>query len=574
MNNNPNNNDFSNNQNNSSFSNSQFNNSTNINSNFNQQVNNDVQQPKKKNNMTLLIIIAVIIIIIVGIVFVPKLFDNKEKNNVSESLTDSTSFWIRNDENLYALFDINGKQLTKFNYKSVGSKFVNGTTYVKNNDDQYGIISENSKMIADFGKYSYISQITGLYEVRDENYNKYLIDGNGNVLYDLKNYSVTSYDSESFFLLKKDETYYVLNYEGKELTSFPIERSADSPVTSEKGDYISIFYNNKEYIINPYSKKLINTFDSTSAFCIKSISKNGGILLNSCANWSINKEQTFYKIIKDNKINDLPEECTSINFDENDDNIVCQNNDGRFLLNDKYQKGIKISTNIYVDKVYSDNKGYAYERINSNNLVLRVDFIQNENTVKSVSCRELKDSGYMANGLYILQKHYTDGCERETGGYYEYYNTSGEKMFGRSFSSVSPFDKNNLAIVKEDNAKGYSLIDTQGKQVGNVYESIKLSDYSNYYIVSNDKMYGIVNENGKEILPCKYSRVEITNKNYAKLKTSDSKSIIFDLSRNKEILSLEDSESNVTLSKDYITTRVDGKTRYYSYTTGKMFYEG
>lgn len=534
------------------------------------------QQPKKKINPKLLIIIAAAIIVIVaGIVFVPKLFGNKEKTNMSDSLTDSSSFWLINDEDLYALFDVNGKQVTKFNYKYVGD-FVNGTTYVKNVDDQYGIISEKGKMIADFGKYSYISQITGLYEVRGESYNKYLIDGTGKVLYELKNYEIKSYDSDSFFILENEDTdtYHVLNYEGKELISFPIDSDADSPITSERDDYVSIFYNNKEYIINPFTKKVINTFDSDKAFTIKGISENGTILLNSYIDWSTKDDPTTYKVVKDNKVNNLPEECKSISFDENDDNnIVCQNADGRFLLDDNYQKGIKINSGAYVNKVYSDNKGYAYERINSNNSVLRVDFVQNENTVKEVSCRELKDSGYMANGLYILEQNHISSCEKISGGNYEYYNASGEKMFGRAFDSASAFDKNNLAIVKEDNAKEYSLIDTQGKQVGNSYENIELNNYFNYYIVMKDKMYGVLNEKGKEIVPCKYSSVNITNKNYAKLKTSDSKNIIFDLSKGKEILSLNNTESNVNLSKNYITTSFGGKTRYYSYTTGKLFYE-
>ena len=86
-------------------------------------------------------------------------------------------------------------------------------------------------------------------------------------------------------------------------------------------------------------------------------------------------------------------------------------------------------------------------------------------------------------------------------------------------------------------------------------------------------MYGLLDEKGKEIVPCKYSRIDITNKNYAILETSDSKNIIFDLSKGKEILSLDDTESNVNLSKNYITTSLGGKTRYYSYTTGKLFYE-
>lgn len=536
-----------------------------------------LQQPKKIVSAKMLIIIAVVVVIVIaGLIFVPKLFGNKEKTNMSHSLTNSSSFWLTNDEYLYALFDVNGKQVTEFIYKSVGD-FVNGTTYVKNVDDQYGIISEKGKMISNFGKYSYISQITGLYEVRDESYNKYLIDNTGKVLYELENYEVKSYDSDSFFILENEEndTYHVLNYEGKELTSFPIDSDADSPIISERDDYVSIFYNNKEYIINPFTKKVKNTFDSDKAFTIKGISENGTILLNSYSDWSTMGEPTTYKVVKDNKVNNLPEECTSISFDENDDNnIVCQNDDGRFLLNDNYQKGVKISTNLYVNKVYSDNKGYAYERINSNNLVLRVDFVQNEDTVKEVPCRELKNSGYMANGLYILEKHYTDGCEIESGGYYEYYNPSGEKMFGRAFNSASAFDENSLAIVQEENTREYSLIDTQGKQVGNSYESIKLHDYSSYYIVMKDSMYGILNEKGKEIVPCKYSRIDITNNNYAKLKTTDSKNIIFDLSKGKEILSLDDTESNVNLSKHYITTSFGGKTRYYSYTTGKLFYEG
>lgn len=72
----------------------------------------------------MLIIIAVVI---AGIIIVPKLFGNKGKQNVADSLTESTSFWIRNNEDLYAMFDINGKQLTGFDFTSVSSEFVNGT---------------------------------------------------------------------------------------------------------------------------------------------------------------------------------------------------------------------------------------------------------------------------------------------------------------------------------------------------------------------------------------------------------------------------------------------------------------
>ena len=112
---------------------------------------------------------------------VPKLFGNKGKQNVSDSLTESTSFWIRNNENLYAMFDINGKQLTGFDFTSVSSEFVNGTAKVKNKNEEYGLISSTGKMIVEFGKYDYISEHYAVYEMTDKEYNKFLYDSSVNL---------------------------------------------------------------------------------------------------------------------------------------------------------------------------------------------------------------------------------------------------------------------------------------------------------------------------------------------------------------------------------------------------------
>ena len=96
----------------------------------NQNMTNMYFQPqsKKKNIVKILITISVIVIVVIaGIIFFPKLFGNKDKQNITETLTKSTSFWIKNNEGLYAIFDINGKQLTGFDFTSVSSQFVNGT---------------------------------------------------------------------------------------------------------------------------------------------------------------------------------------------------------------------------------------------------------------------------------------------------------------------------------------------------------------------------------------------------------------------------------------------------------------
>ena len=69
-----------------------------------------------------------------------------------------------------------------------------------------------------------------------------------------------------------------------------------------------------------------------------------------------------------------------------------------------------------------------------------------------------------------------------------------------------------------------------------------------------------------------YLKVEITekqNKKYAKLTTSDSKYVIYDISEKSELMTFDSSPS---FSTHYITVKKDGHNQYYTY-NGKMFYE-
>lgn len=189
--------------------------------------------------------------------------------------------------------------------------------------------------------------------------------------------------------------------------------------------------------------------------------------------------------------------------------------------------------------------------------------------MKSVPCRSLKETGFISNGLYVLGTEYDRNCG--TYSYdYEFYNSNGEKAFDKSFASAKGFDKNGHAIVSDDKIN-YYLIDNKGNQISGLYSSIALAD--NCYIVSKNGKKGLLNKNGEEFVPCEYSRIDIlTRKNvqYASLREANSKYSVYDIEKNKELLS---SDSKIDLQEHYMQTEANNKKQYYSYTTGKMFYE-
>lgn len=115
------------------------------------------------------------------------------------------------------------------------------------------------------------------------------------------------------------------------------------------------------------------------------------------------------------------------------------------------------------------------------------------------------------------------------------------------------------------------MIDKTGKQIGNTYSNI--SSWGGYYIITSNNLKGIMNKEGKEIIPPTYSKVEVSThkeRAFAVLKTDDNKYIVYDLDKNKEMFKT-DSYPGMNY-EHYITTTSNGKTQYYTY-DGKMFYE-
>lgn len=507
-----------------------------------------------KKKFILLLVVFVTLFTITGCG--GKKSDNKDKTREVKKY--NSAFFIKEGSN-YALFNDSGKQLTDFKFTYAGS-FSNGTALVKI-DSAYGVINQNGKMVIDFGKYKYVYQEASLYKARDEEGNEFLLNSNGKKLVNLKDKSITTYIGVSSYALlldKNSNEYQVLDKDGKSLLKFK-SKSDDKPTTNEEKNFLSIFNDGKNYIIDLITGKKVLEFEADEHFCVNNASDDGKIItLNSCVGTFQKQDKTLYKFIKDGKLYDLSDDCDKVSY--NGDNLVCSKDGKNYLLDSKLKVGFSLDS-----VVYADNEHYAKLKSGSFN---GVDFYENDKVLKNVACRTIHDYGYSKSGLYILTTYYSTTCGTKSGTY-EYYNKKGEKAFDKSFASAQKFDSNSLARVSEDKVN-YYLIDLNGKKVTDEYDYINLNN--DYYIVTKDKLAGVLDNKGKILIPTKYNNIDIfesNGKKYARITEKDSKYTIYSFDSKKEIAKFD---SAPTVTNNYLTITKNGKKEYYTL-AGKLFYK-
>ena len=515
----------------------------------------NIIQTLLKNKKIVLPIVSIIILAILSILIYNLFFNSNNKKD----LRDASSFFLKNNEYKYALFSNDGHQLTDFVFTDV-SDFFDDAAYVEKGEE-YGIISTSGKMLVNFGKYSDITDRSGLYEVSTEDDHEYLIDKNGKVLYNLDDIYVKSYGGNIPYLIleyRGKRQYSIIDNTGRVFLTIPEVSGAKDIESSEMQDYISIFYDNKNYILNGYTGEQLVSFDSDYQYKIYDISEDGKIIILNAT--EIGKKLKLYKIIRDGKLLDVNNECEYVYIKEN--TLFCKVKLKDYYLGNDGNKSYEVT-----NAAYSSDNHYAVDDLD---LMKGVTFYSEGKTIKNIPCRKLEHKQFMSNNIYILQTLSSEKCKTESI-IYEYYNSNGEKIFNSEFMDASNFDEKGRAIVSKDK-KNYYLIDTEGNQIGKMYSNIQLEE--DFYIVTKDKKKGVMDINGNEIVPCKYSNISIDknlNINFALAEIEGSKNILYNLDNKKEIISLNE---DIYLNDHYFKTNVNSKTQFYSYITGKMFYEG
>lgn len=491
-----------------------------------------------------LIILIMLIIIVVGLV----VFGVKTVKNLTtkeELPTSSNAFFLTNDEGYYSLFNSDGKQLIDYKFVKAND-FYNHVAKVKDKDSSYGIVNDKGKYIVKLGTYDNIYQYGSLFKVEDDS--KYsLLNKSGKKIIKKSDFEVQTFTGiNSFIAVSYNNKIIIYNYNGKKIYTFARnDKDTSNLSANEIGKYGSVYYNGLTIVFDITSGKIISKIKEDTEYCINEVSEDESIItLNSCTSWYEETKDIKYKIIKNNKLKDLKDNCDKVTL--NNDMLICTQDDIRYLLNDKLKK---VDINVG-DITYQNYKNYAIKKDNN------IEFIKNNKKVSTLKDAILADKGYSKKGIYLTYKD----------NVYTFYNIKGKSLFKKSYKKATSFDKFNLAKVSED-GENYYLINSSGKKVSPEFTTASISN--DYYIYNKDNLMGILSNKGKVLIENKYTSINIQSineHNYAIANNNEEYELI-DLDTKKTILK---SDTAMILHDSYITTSKDNKINYYNY-KGKEF---
>ena len=576
---------------NSAYSTQQYNNTaTNtFDTNNNQNINNNGNSNNFSNNnffknllknKKIIVIFVVMVVAVIGSVFGVKVLKNKNNNNKLKenetfNIDSSGSFCLANAENnKYAVFSREGKQITDFIFTKE-CHFYNGVAEVVNDKNESAIINEKGKYIADFGEYSLITQTKALFYVRKDNKN-YIINSKGKIIKNVNNlrnkFKSLDFDGILYSLKDNDlnnvEKTYIYDYEGRELLVLDTDQVKARDGADNK--YFSIYANNKSYIFDVTNGKKL--YELPGEMYVSSYNGDNVIISKEVdANYThvvYNKNTQVFKL--ENK------ECREpLKFI--DGGYACVKND--IVLFDKNGKLIN-------DKVVQFK--------DVNNYVARVDKQKNQNKymfykdgklIKTLELTAIYKLGELAPTDYIAASLKVDCQYGEKVSFYcigtNYYDYAGNVInktpfYGTNYSfSYDEYNKKSFATknIKTVNKTSY-LINNKFEKISEEYKALTYTGVRYiYWVATTDNGKDLLDLNGNKI-KSGFNNIRVLNypdDNLALLTYTD-RIIIYDLKNKKEFLTI-DSSSSYNIYEDYIMVTTGNTKEYYSYVTGKKFYE-
>ena len=558
-----------------------MNNNYNVNPNINQSVYPDLYsingagqtvnvEKRKKSNFKIFIIVGILVLVVAVILFL--VFNRLSVTKDNFNSKGSNVFWLYDGYNYSALFDIDGNQITEFDYKVMNDNLDYGTSVVKNKDEKYGVISSKGKMLVDFGKYEYISSSDSVYELKDADGTRVLYSNTGKIIKELeqREYVTTYNGGAEYAILRTPLKYTLINNLGDKILELDYidEDEIDSPIIDEMseyqsiyyGKYISLFYNNVNYIVDLETKKVVISFNEDKQYCIFNVNEENEkeMILFTCNDTEYDNKT--FKMIRNGKVMFTTSYDGSSYISFKNGNIIVSKGSPIYILNDRGEEILDLNDNV----TYIDGLNYVKENNRNDGSELYV----NGKFVKSLDC-SVEIEGYAQYGNYLLH------CD---GG--KVYMTSDGKIINEeSFKFAYEFDENGYAVVSEDGTKFY-LIDKNGNKVSsdyyrdgsyNIIHDVQGHD-DLYYAKKADGKVSVFEVNGKEIVSGdNISPVVVNNQTFGII-TVGSSYVVYDFNKNKEIGTYD--FKPISQSKYFEDNGSSGKTRYYSFVTGKIMYEG
>lgn len=171
----------------------------------------------------------------------------------------------------------------------------------------------------------------------------------------------------------------------------------------------------------------------------------------------------------------------------------------KYINNELYvlKEGMEIGTNCFI-------------QYNSDNNLIRVVSLQSivtQYASKFINSAVADDKADFNNkkalryGLVVVQN---------TDKHYGVYNSKGQEIIGTKYASISFKEDSQEFTVKTDEGK-MGILSADGRtKIEPNYDDIKqINKELNYYLVSNNKKYGIINENGNIVVYLEYDKIGI-----------------------------------------------------------------
>ena len=425
--------------------------------------------------------------------------------NYSKAETDDL---IRIEENKkFGYIDTEGTIVTRAKYP-YGTEFYKGYAIVKNNNNLYGILNGKGVVEIPFGNFYYIGLFGNRYiasKITNEGLKQALLDYKLDELTSYK-YDSLSYAKNGMYLFTRGETMGILNREGKEIYSFMVDEVDDRNIDIEISDvdedlplserYAKVKVNNSSTIINLATGKEIYNYT------LKDI--------------KVLKNNVFY-IKADNK-------------EENSTYIVINNSQ------------VKLKTNSYKRVRVDDYSSLIAIGIDDDTNLTYINLTNQ----KPINDNTNNDYYYYGNGL-VLEKSHDFSADKDV------YNIISSKKIEGSFTNYKPVNNtfyNNLLKVELYEGK-YNFIDKKGTILNDsAYDEATEFNKNGYAIVSNDKNYGIINNNGKEVVKLSHLYIGFLDEDLFKLLSETYKKDLF-IYQDKNTYGFINSKDNIEIEAIY-----------------------
>ncbi len=287
----------------------------------------------------------------------------------------------------------------------------------------------------------------------------YIIIENG------KKYEIEEVNNYNYFVLKKDNSYGVINRNGEivvtpEYTEVKIPNPEKAVFVCYQDENIKVFNDKQEELFTQYSEvEPIRLQDIAS---------------------DLMYEKSVLKYVQDSKyglIDFTGKQITKPIYDEIDSlsykegELLVKQGDLYGVINIKGNELVETKYNeIEADEYYTEENNYKY-------------------------------AGYIIS------------VKTQEGYRYGYINEKGKQILETEYNEISRVNEieenENAYLICAKNGQ-YGVIKNQETIINNEYQSISYDETNKVFVVEKSKKYGIANLEGKIIIPVKYNQIDIT----------------------------------------------------------------